>query len=135
VTTRAERLRAYWEEVIPQGETIFLSDVDRILRRLGDGKPIISRRTLQRRAATGKLPAMGGETSASSAYKVFRTDLITFLVSLDTVAGVPPPTAPPPYRPEPRRQKRKKRRKGKAQRQTKRPAAPPPANPQGTLFD
>jgi hypothetical protein len=80
--TRAQRVREYWESRIPESATeMGLSDAARYL------KPVISRRTLQRRAASGRLAAIAGPgTAGLGAYRFRRADLLEYLCSLDTIA-------------------------------------------------
>lgn len=97
----------YWDSVIPQARSFYVSDIARILRRhAGDeGRPIAVARTIQRAAASGRLRAQGGPDRAVRHYRVLREDLIDWLASLDTLTGREPterPAAPPPE-PEPRR--------------------------------
>lgn len=95
---RRERLRVYWEERIPPSESFYLVDAARVINR-GRERPLLSLRTLQRRAAEGRLPVLGGYDRAMREYKVLRTDLIEFLVDLDLITGhEPPPPCPPAER-------------------------------------
>lgn len=89
---RAEEVRQYWEERIPQSASFYLSDVARILAHIaGEGRPIASLRTLQRRAADGSLHVQGGRDRAIRYSRVLRKDLIDFLCSLSSLTGFEPP--------------------------------------------
>jgi hypothetical protein len=129
---RRERLRAYWEQRIPPSESFYLVDAARAINRDRE-RPIVSLRTLQRRAAEGRLPVLGGYDRAVREYKVLREDLIVFLVDLDVIVGSepPPPRSPAERRSEP------------APARAPAPARPParpgpsrrPSTHQGNLFD
>lgn len=92
--SRRERLRAYWDARIPPSASFYLADAARAINR-GFERPMVSRRTLQRRAAEGRLPVIGGPERAVREYKVLREDLIQFLCDLDLITGSEPPAPRP----------------------------------------
>lgn len=122
--SRAEEVRTFWEERVPPNASFYLGDVARYTAG------IISLRTLQRRAADGALPVIGGSDRAVKNFRVLRSDLIRFLCTLDSISGSPPP-APTERTPAPPRPRRGRKRKGARQRQT---PAPRPKD-QGSLFE
>jgi hypothetical protein len=122
--SRAEEVKAFWDARIPASASFYLRDVARYT------EGIVSLRTLQRRAANGSLPVIGGSDRAVHNYRVLRTDLLTFLCTLDSITGAPPP--PPAERPPPAR-RRKRARKKKAARQSA--AQAPAQQDQVSLFE
>jgi len=125
--SRADELREYWEGRIPAHATVmYLADAARWINR-DLPVPIISLRTLQRRAESGDLQCLGGSTTHIREYRVWRDSLIDFLVTLDVL------TAPAPSR---GRTKAKRRAGGKRRSKTApgKPA-PKPATTQRNLFD
>ncbi|HEX8320997.1 hypothetical protein [Longimicrobium sp.] len=75
---REEELRAFWESKIPEAwDAMFLVDAHRAINRHREGqRPIISLRTLQRRAADGLMGAFGGPGTGLGDYRVRRGPLI-----------------------------------------------------------
>lgn len=88
--SRKEQLRSYWGERLPPSEWMYLADAARWINR-GLQRPLVSRRTLQRRASEGALLVFGGSERAVREYKVMRTDLIDWLVEQDLLVGSEPP--------------------------------------------
>lgn len=121
--TRAEQIRAFWDARIPDFASFYLSDVARYTRGM------LSHRTLQRRAADGSLPVLGGPDRALRHVRVLRTDLLDFLCALDSLTGLEPPPPKPRAAQRPRKPHRKKPR-----RKT-RPAGPVPPRDQIGLFE
>ena len=84
--TRAEQVRRFWESRIPQSgaDLMMLSDAAKFINR-GLSRPIITKRSLQRYAAEGKLCASGGPETDLGWYRVTREDLVAFLCNQDTL--------------------------------------------------
>lgn len=133
--SHADQVRSFWEARIPQGEILVLGDAERFINR-GLPRRIISRRALQRAAASGAMVVLGGPDTAVKHYRVTRANLIAFLCGLDSLitaadierisraAEQQRPSTPPRESPAPRR--------GQA-----RPASPrrQPLPQQRNLFD
>ncbi len=124
--SRADELREYWEARIPEHASVmYLADAERWINR-DLPVPVISLRTLQRRAESGDLRCLGGSSTPIREYRVWRDSLIEFLITLDVL------TAPEQPRP---RQRRKARRGGRGKGHGK-AATPNPEKPvQRNLFE
>lgn len=120
-----ESMREFWERVIPPSQSFWVTDVVRLMARMPreDGRPFLSRRTIQRHIAAGWLRAQGGSDRALRHYRVLREDLIDWLSAQDSITGIEPPDP----KPLTRRQRKRERARERAAPSAKK--TPPPHHP------
>jgi hypothetical protein len=92
--TRRERLRDYWNSRLPPFEHCSLGDAERFINRSQKHK-LVSYRSLRRKALQGELPASGGYDRSIRHYRIYRVDLIEWLIDQDLITGNEPPEPRP----------------------------------------